>query len=94
MWIKVKYSFDSNRLDYFCNQSVSVVTDNYRYEQVIIFGGITNKILEKEAVRIREGTKGFAETTEEEDTEQKMSSFLSNKCYMLEIKQRPKMSLK
>jgi len=30
VWIKVKYSFDSDHLDYFCNQGMTVVTDGYR----------------------------------------------------------------
>jgi hypothetical protein len=74
VWIKVKYSFDSHKLDYFCNQSVSVVTDGVYQEQVIIFGGLTNQVTHLPG---------------KEDSEPEILSALTNKCYLLEIKQRP-----
>jgi hypothetical protein len=41
----VKYSYDSEKLDYLSNHSMCVVTDGYNYERVIIFGGIKNDVV-------------------------------------------------
>lgn len=40
VWLKVKFSYDSERLDALCNASLSVVTDGSSYERIILFGGI------------------------------------------------------
>jgi hypothetical protein len=53
---------------------MTVVTDGYRQEQVIIFGGITNKILAG---------------PDDSNADPNIVSALTNKCYLLEIKQRP-----
>ena len=44
MWIKLKFSFNSDRLEYINNHTMGVVTDNESYEKIIIFGGIQNTI--------------------------------------------------
>ncbi len=45
VWLKVKYSVESERLDHICNSSMTVITDGLNYEKIIIFGGISNQIL-------------------------------------------------
>jgi hypothetical protein len=40
VWLKVKYSYDSGTLGHICNSSISVVTDGYGFERIILFGGI------------------------------------------------------
>lgn len=44
VWLQVKYSYNSDRLDYIGNQCMTVVTDGDQYERVLIFGGISNTI--------------------------------------------------
>ena len=40
VWIQVKYSFNSDRMDYIGNHCMSVISDGETYERVLIFGGI------------------------------------------------------
>lgn len=44
VWIKVKYSCDSDSLDNICNSSLSIVTDGDKFERIILFGGLKNTI--------------------------------------------------
>ena len=44
VWLNVKYSVASERIDYVGNHCLSVVTDNEAYEKVLLFGGISNQI--------------------------------------------------
>lgn len=44
VWINVKYSEFSQRLDHICNASISVVSDNQNFERIVVFGGIQNNI--------------------------------------------------
>ena len=44
VWIQVKNSWNSEKMDFVGNHCMSVVTDGESYERVLIFGGITNVI--------------------------------------------------
>lgn len=44
VWLNVKYSVHSGRIDYIGNHSMAVVSDNEAYEKILIFGGITNQV--------------------------------------------------
>lgn len=44
VWLNVKYSVNSERIEYMGNHCMSVVSDNESYEKVLIFGGISNKV--------------------------------------------------
>ena len=44
VWLNVKYSINSDRIDYLGNHCTSVVSDMENYEKVLIFGGISNSI--------------------------------------------------
>ena len=47
VWLTVKYSVNSDRIDYMGNHCMGVVSDNESYEKCLIFGGISNKIGER-----------------------------------------------
>jgi len=40
VWIKVKFSFNSNKLDFIGNHTMGVLTDGDSFEKIVIFGGI------------------------------------------------------
>ena len=40
VWIKVKLSYNSDKLDYIGNHTMGVITDGESFEKIIIFGGI------------------------------------------------------
>lgn len=42
VWLNVKYSVASERMDHIGNHCLGVVCDNESYEKVLIFGGIKN----------------------------------------------------
>lgn len=44
VWIKVKYSFNSDQLQNVGNQTMGVITDGIQFEKIIIFGGIQNDV--------------------------------------------------
>lgn len=44
VWIKLKFSYNSDKLDHINNHTMGVITDNESYEKIIIFGGIQNQI--------------------------------------------------
>ena len=44
VWLNVKYSINSDQIDYLGNHCMSVVTDYESYEKVLIFGGISNSV--------------------------------------------------
>jgi hypothetical protein len=44
VWIRVKYSYNSDKLDYIGNHTVGVMVEGTFYERIIIFGGIQNVI--------------------------------------------------
>jgi len=44
VWLTVKYSVNSDKIDYLGNHCMSVVSDFENYEKVLIFGGISNSI--------------------------------------------------
>ena len=46
VWLNVKYSVASERMDHIGNHCLGVVCDNENYEKVLIFGGIKNKVAE------------------------------------------------
>jgi hypothetical protein len=44
VWIRVKYSFNSDRIESIGNHCMSVISDGESYEKILLFGGITNYI--------------------------------------------------
>lgn len=44
VWLVVKHSVNSEKMDYIGNHCLGVVSDNESYEKVLIFGGISNEI--------------------------------------------------
>ena len=44
VWLNVKYSVNSERIDYMGNHAMGVVSDNEAYEKILIFGGISNQV--------------------------------------------------
>ncbi len=42
VWIRVKYSFNSDRIENIGNHCMSVISDGQSYEKILLFGGITN----------------------------------------------------
>ena len=44
VWLNVKYSVASERIDYVGNHCLNVVTDNESYEKILLFGGISNQV--------------------------------------------------
>ena len=45
VWIKIKFSFNSDKLENIGNHTMGVITDSENYEKIIIFGGIQNNIV-------------------------------------------------
>lgn len=43
VWLNVKYSVASERIDHIGNHTVSVISDGDGFEKIVIFGGITNQ---------------------------------------------------
>ena len=44
VWIKVKFSFNADKLDFIGNHTMGVITDGDQFEKIIIFGGIQNVV--------------------------------------------------
>jgi len=44
VWIRVKFSYNSDKLDYIGNHTVGVIVEGTQYERIIIFGGIQNVV--------------------------------------------------
>ena len=44
VWLNVKYSIASERIDFVGNHCLSAVTDNESYEKLLLFGGISNEV--------------------------------------------------
>jgi hypothetical protein len=44
VWIKVKFSYNSDKLDFIGNHTVGVMTEGTQFERIIIFGGIQNVV--------------------------------------------------
>ena len=42
VWIKLKFSYNSDKLEYINNHTMGVISDNEQFEKIIIFGGILN----------------------------------------------------
>ena len=42
VWLNVKYSVNSDRIEHMGNHCMGVVSDNEAYEKILIFGGISN----------------------------------------------------
>lgn len=82
VWIKVKFSFNSNKLDFIGNHTMGVLTDGDSFEKIIIFGGIQNVV--KDDVERKTDENGVVAAI---DAGQVMS-FLSNKCFLVTIQQR------
>jgi hypothetical protein len=49
VWIKVKFSYNSDRLDYIGNHTMGLISDGEAYEKIMIFGGIQNVVLPKQS---------------------------------------------
>lgn len=54
---------------------MSVVSDGFNHERIIIFGGLSNEIAKQ---------KGF--DGKDAENKPKLLSSLTNKCYLLEVK--------
>ena len=85
----MKYSFDSERLGNFCNAAMSVVTDGAQFEKIVLFGGLLNSVKSEEEL---------AESLTDADktlgiTPSRVSSFLTNKTYLISVNQRQIKSL-
>lgn len=44
VWIQVKYSWNSDKMDFIGNHCMTVLSDGQSYERVLLFGGISNTI--------------------------------------------------
>lgn len=98
MWIKLKFSFNSDKLDHINNHTMGVITDNESYEKIIIFGGIQNQIKTSSHSQSETGRSRKSRDTPSQlaaPSEQSIQadanavlSFLSNKCYLVSIMQR------
>ncbi len=44
VWIQVKYSWNSDKMDFVGNHCMTVMSDGESYERVLLFGGISNTI--------------------------------------------------
>ncbi len=44
VWIKIKYSFNSEKLDFIGNHTMGVMTEGDNFEKIVIFGGIQNVV--------------------------------------------------
>ena len=44
VWLNVKYSVNSDRIDHMGNHAMGVVSDYESYEKILIFGGISNTV--------------------------------------------------
>lgn len=44
VWLNVKYSVASERIDYVGNHCISVISDSENFEKIVLFGGITNQV--------------------------------------------------
>jgi hypothetical protein len=49
VWIKVKFSYNSDRLDYIGNHTMGLISDGEAYEKIMIFGGIQNVVLPRQS---------------------------------------------
>ena len=78
VWIKVKFSYNSDKLDYIGNHSMSVITDGEQYEKIVVFGGIKNEVKRENQITNLEAQQDSAT----------VMSFLSNKCFLVSIQQR------
>jgi len=68
VWINVKLTFNSDKLNHVGNHTMGVVTDGDNFERIIVFGGIQNEVQGVDAGKV--------------------VSFLSNKCYLVNVTQR------
>jgi len=44
VWLNVKYTLNSEHIDFMGNQCLTVITDGSEYENIIVFGGIANAV--------------------------------------------------
>jgi hypothetical protein len=44
VWIRVKHSYNSDKLDNIGNHTMGVLTDGDNFEKIVIFGGIQNVV--------------------------------------------------
>ena len=87
----MKFSFNSDKMDYIGNHSMSVISDGENYERIIIFGGISNTIGDQKAQATSGATtpagalKSQSQATPDVN---QVASFLSNRCFVINIQQR------
>lgn len=80
VWLSVKYSFDSERLENVCNSAMTVVCDNYQQERIILFGGVQN------AVKTDDEFKNDIDCQSDKELgigPSKVTSCLTNKTYVV-----------
>ena len=79
-------------MDYIGNHCMSVITDGESYERVLLFGGISNTVGDVKSSRFSGNTtpatakKGEAPAATNEFNQ--VTSFLSNRCFLINIQQR------
>ena len=93
VWIQVKYSYNSDRMDFIGNHCMSVITDGDSYERVLLFGGISNIV--KGGVPTSPTNKKKSGSLKEEEhlptkpvDMNQVTSFLSNRCFLITLQQR------
>jgi len=87
VWIKIKYSFNSEKLDFIGNHTMGVITEGDNFEKIIIFGGIQN-VVQSESQMKKNAMKISDDSRPETSSSGQVISFLSNKCYLVSVQQR------
>ena len=95
VWIQVKNSWNSEKMDFVGNHCMSVVTDGESYERILLFGGITNVIKgasqpnshQQTPHRTKKDLKNVTPQASSVDMN-KVMSFISNRHYVINVQQR------
>jgi len=86
VWIRLKFSYNSDKMEYINNHTMGVITDNEGFEKIIIFGGIQNQI---RAAPDSKDSKDPMHNTNTGNADPmdagNVLSFLSNKCYLVTV---------
>jgi len=84
VWIRVKFSFNSDKLDFIGNHTMGVITDGDSFEKIVVFGGIQN-VIKEDASASNSDVDVVKDHTVDVSS---VLSFLSNKCFLVTIQQR------
>jgi len=91
VWIRVKYSYNSDRIENVCNHCMSVISDGENYEKILVFGGISNYVeglTSESSSPTTTKKKGSSFTYRTPAEIAQMKSSLSNKSYIITVQQR------